>query len=109
MSEWRLLRALVLGTARFHLPLNLLADEPYWRPFSCFDAGRSICTTPSGLVPGGGVDARDLKLQFVDGGVGPDRVLLFCFKVLYAKLEMYILFSIFFEVLHVICKPTAED
>jgi hypothetical protein len=109
MAEWRLLRALVSVAARHHLTLNLLAGVPYGSPFLSFIAGSSVCTTPSGLVPGGGVDARDSKLLFVVGGVGPDRFLCFCFKVLYAKSEDGVVISAFFGVLFVLCNPTAED
>jgi hypothetical protein len=64
MAEWRLLRPLVSDTARCHLTLNLPAGVLYESPFTSFDAGSSVYIIPSGLVPGGGVDARAPKLKF---------------------------------------------
>lgn len=109
LAEWRLLRALVLATARCHLTFNLQADVPCRRPFICFVAGSPSCITPSGFVPGRGVDAGDLKLELVSGGEGPDCFSLFSFEVLYAMWEDYIVIFTFFEILHVFCKPTVDD
>jgi hypothetical protein len=81
---------------------------PKERSFTSFDAGISTCTTPSGLVPGGGVGARAQKLHFISGGQGLDGIFLFYFEVLYAKLEDYIVIFIFFRILLVKCITNAD-
>lgn len=107
LAEGQLLRALVL-VAWYQLPYSLLAVVPYGRPYSSFSAGGFVGITPSGVVPGGGVDARASKLKIDPGGEGPDGVPLFCFEVLYAKVEDHIAISLFCEVHPVKCNPTAE-
>jgi hypothetical protein len=102
-------RTLVSDVVRCHLPFNLQAVEPIGRPYNCFDVGSSVRITPSGLVSGGVVDARVLKLKFVIDGEGPDQVLPSCFEVMCVKLEDYVVSSVFFGVFLASCKPAAED
>lgn len=109
MAEWRLLGALGPDSVRFHLIFNLQADVSFRRPFASCVAGASVCTTPSGHVPGGGVNARDLELKIHSGGEGPDGFFLFYFEVLSVKLEAYVIFAFSSEVLLVKCNPTADD
>jgi hypothetical protein len=96
MVEWCPLRVLVSETAQCHLTLNLLSGEPYGMPFISFDDGISVNITPSGLVPGGGIDARDLELKFVCGGQGPYGFFIFCFKVICENWEDCFVISFFF-------------
>lgn len=109
MAEWRLLGALVSATARCHLILNLQASVPNRRPFMSFVAESSVCITPSGHVPGGGVDACVLELKLFPGGERPNCVSSCSFEVLFAKLEDYVVIYIFFKVLLVLCIPTDDD
>jgi hypothetical protein len=78
-------------------------------PYNRFDAGSSVYLTPSGLVPDGDADAHVLKLKIIDGGEGPDLVLPFSFEVLCVNLKDYVVTFVFFGILYVSCKPTAED
>jgi hypothetical protein len=95
MAEWQPLRVLVPESTRCHLTINPLAGEPYGRPFISFNAGISVSITPSVLVPGGGVNARDLKIKFVCGGEGPDGFFVFCSNVLCANWEHYSVIYLF--------------
>jgi hypothetical protein len=74
-----------------------------------FYTGSSVCITTSGLVPGGGVDARTLKLKIdFDGEELLDGVFPFCLEGLCAKSEDYDVILVFLWVL-VICKPTGGN
>jgi hypothetical protein len=54
--------------AQCYLPCNLSIVVLEERLSTSFDAGISACTTPSGIVPRGGVDACVLKIQFISSG-----------------------------------------
>jgi hypothetical protein len=45
------------GTCQMPSHIHLLAIVPLWKPFSSFDAGLLTHTSPSGIVPSGGVGA----------------------------------------------------
>jgi len=79
MAEWRLLRALVSASFWCHLIFNIQADVPIRRPCVRYGAGSSVFVTPSGLVPGGDKDARDLELKIDSGG---EDLIAFCHFIL---------------------------
>jgi hypothetical protein len=54
--------------------------------------------SPSGVVPGDDAGGRVFKLDFVDGGDGPDCVMHFNFSVVSVKFEGFGVFSCYLEV-----------
>ena len=88
-----------------HSIFNLQAGVPLRRPFLSSGVASSVAPSPSGRVPGGGVDGHGVEL-FVLGGVGPDCVPFSLVKVLFVIARDLVVIFCFFEVLVVICNPT---
>ena len=87
-----------------HDVFNLLADVPVRRSFFSFAAVFYVELSPSGHVPGDGVDGR-CELCF-HGGEGPNCVPKYLVEVLSLIARDLVVFLFYFEVLVVCCNPT---
>lgn len=76
------------------------------RPFSDSVMALIASPTPSGFVPGGGADGRDVERIFILGGQGPDCVPISLLEVLFVFLEDLVVFSFPCKVLDVLCVST---
>ena len=92
--------------AFFKRQFNLQACVPKRRHF-CSIKVASICSSPSGVVPGAVVDHHDPELFSIDGGEGHDCNCGFQFRVLCANSKDSVVIFYFLEVLYVTCKSTA--
>jgi hypothetical protein len=106
MAEWQPLRALAPAACCCYLFFNLQAVEPSRRPFTSFHAAFIICSTPSGVIPGGVVGGRSRKLQIDAGGEGSVWKFHLCSRILFVISEDCAAFLLFYKVLFVFCKPT---
>ena len=112
-QRWRACTSVILGRGSHSMlwclqhqsVFNLQAGVPLWRPFFSSDVASFVAPSPSGHVPGYGVDGRCVEL-FVLGGVGPDCIPISLVKVLFVIARDLVVIFFFFEVLVVICNPT---
>ena len=112
-QRWRVCAAVLPGqgghSVRWcplrHCFCNLQAAVPIRRPLSSSVVASIVASSPSGFVPGDGVDGRCVEL-FVDGGVGPDCAFFSSVKVLSVMTRDLVVIFLLFEVLDVICNPT---
>ena len=89
-----------------HSLVNLQAGVPSRSPFISSVAAPYVALSPSGAVPGDGADGRCVELLFFIGGEGSNCVPKFLARVLFVKSKDLVVFSTYFEVLHVTCNPT---
>ena len=87
-----------------HRFFNLQAGVPA-EALPQFRGGVPRLSVSKWCVPGDGADGCCVELLFL-GGEGPDCVPHFFVEVLYVKARDLVVFSFFFSVLDVICKPT---
>jgi hypothetical protein len=112
-QRWRPTAAVIPGTRSHSVPwqfrchgvFNLQARVPLWRPFSSSAAATNVAPSPSGLVPGDGVDGRCVEL-LISGGEGSDCIPISLGKILFVKSKDLVVTVFYFEALDVICNST---